>query len=215
MEMVLNMLKNRYNELSQDERIKYIHMYKNRGLFAGASLGHSHSQVVALPMVPDENRGIARYFEKTGRCLLCDMLQQEIKEQQRIVYESDNYVLICPYASRFSYETWIVPRKHTAHFGAISSEEISELGVVLQRFISAMLECLNDPSYNMVIVSSPVNTGCSSEGYHWYIELSPRLIVTAGLEIGTGYYVNPVAPEISSGILRESFIKAFSSTGTK
>ncbi|MEN6460624.1 MAG: hypothetical protein ABFC94_04540, partial [Syntrophomonas sp.] len=80
------------------------------------------------------------------------------------------------------------------------------------QFISAMLACLHDPSYNMVIVSAPVNVNNPTGAYHWYIEISPRLIVTAGLEIGTGYYVNPAAPELSAGMLRESMLKEMKST---
>lgn len=208
-EMMLNMLKSRYNELSKDKRIKYIHMYKNCGLFAGASLGHSHSQIVGLPLVPDENRGIARYFDVTGSCLLCDIAEQEIYDCQRVVFKTAHYVLICPYASRFAYETWIIPRKHTTHFGDIDDEEIGELAIVLKYYINAMMEVLNNPSYNMVFVSAPVNVECPSEAYHWYIELIPRLIVTSGLEVGTGYYVNPVAPEISAGMLKQSLLKGF------
>jgi Galactose-1-phosphate uridylyltransferase len=206
-ELILYMLKDRYNGISQDERIKYIHIYKNRGLFAGASLGHSHTQIVGLPLVPEENKGIALHFNKTGQCLLCAILAQEINDQKRVIYETNHFVLICPYASRFPYETWIIPRKHTAHFGGINEKEISDLAVLLKHFVSAMLESLNNPSYNIVFVSAPVNVECPSEGYHWYIELTPRLIVTAGLELGTGYYVNPVAPEISTSILRESLLR--------
>lgn len=206
-ELILNMLKDRYDQLMQDERIKYIHIYKNQGLFAGASLGHSHSQIVGLPILPDENKGIDKYYNKTGRCLLCDILEQEINDRQRLIYETDHFVLICPFASRFSYETWIIPRKHTAHFVGINSEEVSELAAILKYFTTAVRECLNDPSYNMVIVSAPVNVDNAIAGYHWYIELIPRLIVASGLEIGTGYYVNPVAPEISACILKESLLK--------
>ncbi len=193
--------------MSKDERIKYIHIYKNRGLFAGASMGHSHSQIVGLPLVPDENPGVTRHFKETGHCLLCEIIEQEIKDQQRVIYATDNFVLICPYASRFPYENWIIPRKHTAHFGAINETEISELAVVIKYFIKAMLQCLNDPSYNIMIVSAPVNVDGPAAGYHWYIELTPRLIVTAGLELGTGYYVNPVTPELAADILRESLLK--------
>ncbi|MEN6414832.1 MAG: galactose-1-phosphate uridylyltransferase [Veillonellales bacterium] len=206
--LILNMLKSRYDQLMKDERIKYIHIYKNHGLYAGASLGHSHSQIVGLPIFPNENRGIDKYYKKTGRCLLCDILEQEINDRERVIYETDHFVLICPFASRFSYETWIIPRKHTAHFMNVGSEEVKELAAILKYFSIAIKEGLNDPSYNMIIVSAPVNVENPIEGYHWYIELTPRLIVSSGLEIGTGYYVNPVAPEISASILKESLFKA-------
>lgn len=202
-ELVLNMLKNRYNELAQDERIKYIHIYKNRGLFGGASLAHSHSQVVGLPLVPGENHGIGEYFNRTGHCLLCDMIKQELEMGQRVVGETENFLLLCPYASRFSYETWIIPREHSAHFGSISSEKVQELALITKKFITAIIEGLDNPSYNLMINTTPVNMAIDEKGFHWYIEIAPRFIVTAGLEIGTGYYVNPVAPEISAALLRE------------
>lgn len=206
-ELILNMLKGRYNGISQEERIKYIHIYKNRGLFAGASLGHSHTQIVGLPVVPDENKGITMHFSKTGHCLLCEIMEQEINDHKRVIYETDHFVLICPFASRFPYETWIIPRRHKAHFGGINEKEINDLAAILKHFASTMLECLDDPSYNIVIVSAPVNVECLLEGHHWYIELTPRLLVTAGLELGTGYYVNPVSPELSTNILRENFLR--------
>lgn len=202
-ELILSMLKNRYNELAQDERIKYIHIYKNRGLFGGASLAHSHSQVVGLPMVPEENHGIEDYYRQTGRCLICDMLKHELEDGSRIVAETNDFVLVCPYASRFSYETWIIPRHHTPHFGAITPSQITELASINKQFITAMLDCLENPSYNLMINTAPVNVQCEPDGYHWFIEVAPRFIVTAGLEIGTGYYVNPAAPEISAAMLRE------------
>lgn len=206
-EMIINMLKTRYNALCQDERIKYIHIYKNQGLFAGASLGHSHSQIVGLPIVPDENGGIIKYYNQTGRCLLCDIIEQEEKSRQRIIHATDNFLLVCPYASRFSYETCIIPRLHTAHFGEINDEQIGELAKLLKNFVAGMIKCLNNPSYNLVIVTAPVNVTGATDAHHWYIEISPRLIVTAGLEIGTGFYVNPAAPEVSAGMLREYLLK--------
>lgn len=202
-ELIMTMLKNRYNELSRDERIKYIHIYKNQGLFGGASLAHSHSQVLGLPLVPEENHGIEDYYRNTRHCLICDMLKQELEYRSRLVAETKDFLLICPYASRFSYETWIIPRQHMSHFGEISSEQITELALISKQFIIAMLDCLDNPSYNLMINTSPVNVHTEPKGFHWYIEVAPRFIVTAGLEIGTGFYVNPVAPEIATGMLRE------------
>jgi UDPglucose--hexose-1-phosphate uridylyltransferase len=202
-ELILSMLKNRYNELAQDRRIKYIYIYKNRGLFGGASLAHSHSQVVGLPMVPQENYGIEEYYRRKGSCLICDTVKNEIEAKVRVVAETSNFLLICPYASRFSYETWIIPRSHVPHFGDITTTQIKELASLTKRFIAVMLDCLDNPSYNLMINTSPVNMDSNPACCHWYIEVAPRFIVTAGLEIGTGYYVNPVAPEISAALLRE------------
>ncbi|MGS0763990.1 galactose-1-phosphate uridylyltransferase [Syntrophomonas curvata] len=200
------MLQQRYLQLAADRRVKYIQIYKNRGLFAGASLEHSHSQILALPDVPPENRGLSKYYEQEGKCLLCTILEEEIRSRQRLVYESQHFLLVCPYASRFSYETWIIPRRHTEHFADINDEELDDLAAIMKAFMPAMLDCLNDPSYNMVINTAPVNQDIGG-GYHWYMEIAPRLIVTAGVEFATGFYMNPVAPEISAAMLREKLLR--------
>ena len=203
---ILTMLKQRYNDLARDERIKYIQIYKNRGMFGGASLEHSHSQIVALPFVPRENEGLPQYYASKGTCLICDMVQQECTEKERVIWETEDFVLICPYASRFSYEAWIIPRRHTEHFGQINEQEMDSLAHILLTYTRAMIDCLQDPSYNFVINTAPVNVDHQS-GYHWYIEVTPRLLVQAAVEVATGIYINPVAPEISAQMLKESLSK--------
>ncbi len=200
-EIILNMFKERYLDLSQDERIKYIQIYKNRGMFAGASLDHSHSQIVALPFVPQENRGLVDYYHKNTSCLICDILKQE-SGGERMVMESDYYMLLCPYAPRFSYETWIIPKRHSEHFGEITEDEIKDLAIIMKKFIALIIDCLQNPSYNLVINTAPVNVEHEG-GYHWYMELTPRLLVNAGVEIATGVYMNPVAPELAAAMFRE------------
>ncbi len=206
-ELVYRMFKQRYQVLASDPRVKYIQIYKNRGLFAGASQEHSHSQIVALPMVPGENRGIKKYYRENKRCLICTMVQEEKEKGIRVVYESDYFLLICPYASRFSYETWIIPKNHTEHFADISDIEIKDLARTIKKFFSVMIDCLNDPAYNIVVNTAPVNIP-HQEGYHWFMEINPRLIVPNGMEISTGYRTNPAAPEISAALLREKILEA-------
>lgn len=199
--LILNMMRERYQALAADPRVKYIQIYKNRGLFAGASLAHSHSQILALPVVPRENQGISDYHRRTGSCLLCEMIAQEREEGLRVIREMDHFLLLCPYASRFSYESWVIPKRHTAHFGDLNREETDELAFIIRDYLSAVLDSLADPSYNIVINTAPVNVPTDS-GYHWYMEVIPRLIVTAGVEYATGFYMNPVAPEIAADLFR-------------
>lgn len=202
-EQVYYMLRSRYQALRQDRRIKFIQIYKNRGLFAGASQEHSHSQVLALPMLPVLHRGVGEYFFRLGRCLLCDILEREIREEKRIICESSSYIILCPYASRYSYETWIVPKRHAEHFGDLDDNEIRELAVVIKKFLPAMIESLEDPSYNIIVNSSPVNLP-GVNGYHWFMEINPRLMIQNGMEASCGYYINPVAPEFAARTLKES-----------
>ncbi len=199
---IIEMLKNRHQDLAKDDKIKFIQTYKNRGLFAGASLGHSHMQIIALPYVPDELKGLQNYTKTTGKCLICDMLEQEKQDQSRLVVESENFMVICPYASRFAHETWIVPKHHVENFGDISTDLISELSELLKSTLTSLVDLLNDPSYNLIINTSPVNMAPGSE-YHWFIEIFPRLIVDAAIEIATGYHMNPISPEWAAETLKE------------
>lgn len=206
MEIIIKIFRDRYNDLASDQRIKYIQIYKNRGIFAGASLEHSHSQIVALPFVPAENQGVIDYFNKNHRCLLCDIIAQE-RNDERLVAESEDFLLLCPYAPRFPYETWIVSKNHSEHFGGITDSEVYDLARILKKFSNIMIENLSDPSYNLVINTAPVNVDYQP-GYHWYIELTPRLLVNAAVEIASGVYINPVAPELAAAMLREKMSAA-------
>ncbi len=201
-EIILGILKDRYNDLSADKRIKYIQLYKNRGMFAGASLEHSHSQIVGLPFVPRENEGMPYYFREKKSCLLCDIMNQERESQRRLIFESPYFMLLCPYAPRFPYESWIIPNRHNEHFGGITADEVQDLALLLKQFITVMMDCLNNPSYNLVVNTAPVNVE-HADGYHWYIEVTPRLLVNAGVEIATGVYINPVSPELAAALFRE------------
>jgi len=204
MEMIISLFKQRYNELAQDPRIKYIQIYKNRGLFGGASLIHTHSQIVCLPFVPSENVGMPQWYREKGSCLICDILKQEQESQERIVYEGDQFIIICPYASRFPYESWIVPKRHTEQFGELSEVEEKELAWLCKKISVAIVNEVGNPSYNFVINTAPVNTA-HEPGYHWYMEFTPRLLVPAGVEIATGVFINPMAPEIAAPILKKGF----------
>ena len=151
--MIFNMFKERYLALASDDRIKYIQIYKNRGIFAGASLEHSHSQIPALPMVPQVNKGLSKYFQEESRCLICDMIEQELLTDERVIYKGEEFIVICPYAPRFAYEVWIVPVKHTPHFAEISSSQLEELALICKKVLQTIIACLDNPAYNIVINS--------------------------------------------------------------
>ncbi len=199
---IIEMLKRRHLDLAQDQRIKFIQTYKNKGLFGGASLGHSHMQIVSLPYVPNELKGLDSYAQATGNCLICDMLKQEKQDQVRLVLESENFIVICPFASRFAHETWVIPKYHARDFGDLPAEQIPELAAILRKVLVSMVDILNDPSYNLVINTAPVNVE-NRPDHHWFIEVFPRLIVQAGLEISTGYYMNLISPEWAAETLKE------------
>jgi len=188
----------RSTDLRKDHRFKYILIFRNYGKSAGASLEHPHSQLIALPIVPkrvnEELQSSLDYFHYRDRCVFCDILNQELTDKDRIVEENKYFVSFCPFVSRFPYEVWIMPKKHESHFVSIAKEEVRPLGTILRNSMKKINKLLNNPPYNYIIHTSPIN-GHEKEYYHWHIEIMPKLINVAGFEWGSGFYANPVAPE--------------------
>lgn len=199
---VLQMVQNRFNALAADERIKHIQVYKNRGLFAGASLHHSHLQIIALPYTTGQYKGAEHYHTATGNCLWCDMLEQEKMSGERIIAQDKGFTVLSPYASRFSFETWIVPDEHQADITELSLDDLHNLAALMHKTTNLLVEILDNASYNIVFNNAPVNQGDRS-AFHWYIEIFPRIIVQAGVEVATGMYMNPISPEWAAETLRE------------
>lgn len=193
-------------DLKKDKRFKYILIFKNYGPSAGASLEHPHSQLIALPMVPknvmEELSGSADYFGFRDRCIFCDIIQQEQEEEERIILETDRFIAFCPFVSRFAFEAWIVPKKHSGHFHSIDNGEKEALAAVIKETLLKIKNVLSDPSYNFIIHTSPLGES-GSESYHWHIEIMPKLTRVAGFEWGTGFYIVPTPPELAAGYLRK------------
>lgn len=203
---VINAYCERMQDLKKDIRLIYALVFKNVGETAGASLEHSHSQMIVTPIVPynveAEMRGAKKYHEYRGRCLFCDMVKQEISTGERIVAEEQNFVAFAPFAPRFAFETWILPKKHSAHFENTPKTYHAELAHLLKTTLSKIERALNKPPYNYLIHSSPFDVN-DLEYYHWHMEIIPRITRVAGFEWGTGFYINPVPPENAAKFLRD------------
>jgi UDPglucose--hexose-1-phosphate uridylyltransferase len=199
-------IRDRIVDLRKDIRLRYIIVFKNHGLGAGATLEHSHSQIIALPVVPkrvrEELDGAKRYFDYRERCIYCDIVREETEGSSRIILETDHYLAVAPYAARFPFETWIVPKKHSSHFESMEIPEVKNLGWLQRALLRKIDKVLERPAYNLMIHSSPVQEGAIAH-YHWHIEIIPKLIKTAGFEWGTGFYINPTPPEEAARFLRE------------
>ncbi|MDD5495905.1 MAG: galactose-1-phosphate uridylyltransferase [Candidatus Omnitrophica bacterium] len=188
-------------DLRRDKRFKYILIFKNYGKIAGASLEHPHSQLIALPIVPkmvhEEMAGAAKYFEYRERCAFCDMIREEQRSKEQTIYEDDFFMVFCPYVSKFSYEMWVLPKRHSSDFTAISRDSVPSLARALKDSLARLKKLLQDPAYNFVIHTSPIN-GHERSDYHWHIEIIPKLTKIAGFEWGSGFYINPVPPHIAA-----------------
>jgi len=198
--------RDRLVDLKKDHRFVYGMVFKNFGALAGASLEHSHSQLIVTPIVPinvwEEMTGSLEFFGYRGRCIYCDMIHQELASEKRIVHDSAGFVAFCPYAGRFPFETWILPKNHNSHYENIQKNEIEELGTVLKTILLKLEAALDEPAYNYIIHTAPFDTQ-SLPHYHWHIEIIPRLTRVAGFEWGTGFYINPVPPEQAAAFLKE------------
>jgi len=192
-------------DLKKDKRLRYVMIFKNFGSAAGASLEHSHSQLIATPVIPkrvmEEMDGAQRYFEYRERCIFCDIVVQETKGRKRLIAENNSFILICPFAPRFPFETWIVPRNHMSNFEDATKEELSDLASILKDCLLRLRKALNTPPYNYIIHTTPI-TLKGIEFYHYHLEIIPVLTHIAGFEWGTGFYINPTAPEESASYLR-------------
>jgi UDPglucose--hexose-1-phosphate uridylyltransferase len=199
--------KYRILDLKKDTRFQYILIFKNHGEAAGATLEHSHCQLIALPIVPelvsDEIAGAQRHFVVKNRCIFCDIIAQEKAVGLRIVNENDRFITLCPYAPRFPFEMWLLPKFHSDRFEDCAAEDISCLASLLKESLMKMRYALEAPSYNFVLHTSPVN-GDHGKHYHWHIEIMPKLTKMAGFEQGTGFYINPVLPEVAAETLRNT-----------
>ena len=207
LEEVLWAFKERIEDLKQDARFKYILTFKNHGDAAGASLEHPHTQMIALPIIPkrvaEEMEGSRAHFANKERCIFCDIIHQEQMSKSRIITENKNFIAFTPFASRFPFETWVLPKMHISHYEDSEKVGFDYLASLLRDTMRRIDTVLSDPPYNLIIHTSPV-TAFNLEYYHWHIEIIPKLTKVAGFEWGTGFYINPTPPEEAAEYLREA-----------
>lgn len=208
---VLWVYRDRLVDLKRDQRLVHGMIFKNKGAPAGASLEHSHSQLIVTPVVPitvaEEMKGSSDFYHFRGRCIYCDMVHQELNAGARIVLDTPLFVAFCPFASRFPFETWIVPKHHSSHYENIQRPAIEDLGGILKGVLGRLEAALDNPAYNFVLHTAPFDTA-DLKHYHWHIEIFPRLTRVAGFEWGSGFYINSVPPEEAGKFLREVEIDA-------
>ncbi len=213
---VVHLYRARHEDLLRDPRFKYILIFKNHGATAGASLAHSHTQIIATPVTPRtvsmELDSAKAHHHLKERCLFCDIIDQEIDEGRRVVYLDESCIAFTPYASRFPFEIMLAPRRHRHRLVDIDADEAAALARALKEVLQRLKKALRDPPYNFMFHTAP-NTVTTHRraGYweslpfdfHWHVEILPRLTKVAGFEWGTGFYINPTAPEEAARFLRE------------
>ncbi len=198
--------RDRIRDLSRDERFSYVMVFKNYGKAAGASLEHSHSQLVALPILPrmlvTELEGSLSYYKYKDRCIFCDIIRQEIQQNIRLVCENDKFVTLAPFAPRTPFEMWIMPRKHQSSYIDQDDASLSALTEIFSESLRRLDACIPGVPYNFVLHTQPLRSQ-PLDHYHWHFEIVPKLTSIAGFEWGTGFYINPMPPEDTCQYMRE------------
>jgi UDPglucose--hexose-1-phosphate uridylyltransferase len=204
---VLVAYRERLLALRKDPRIEYVLIFKNHGVAAGASLEHPHSQLIATPILPElvaeELEGAMRYFRMKERCVWCDIVRQERRDGTRLVLEEEGFVAVAPYASRFPYETCILPTAHRASFESLPPDEVDALARLLRELVARLGRLFADPPYNFALHTAPLRE-TDPDHFHWHLELMPKLTRLAGFELGTGFFINPTPPEDAARFLRQA-----------
>lgn len=202
---VIDAFHERYLDLMNEKFVNYVSIFHNHGREAGASINHPHSQIIAIPLIdPDLQRslnGSRLFFETQNECVHCKMLEWDLEEKQRIIFENKEYVVLCPFASRVAFETRIYPKVHHAYFERINDQGKGFFAEALQVALSKIFKGLNDPAYNFFIHTSPAD-GKDYGHYHWHLEILPKTSIWAGFELGTGIQISTIEPEKAAEYLR-------------
>lgn len=204
--LVFAVYQKRLRALGQDERLRYGLVFKNSGGNGGASLEHLHSQLLATEFVPPEIQLEAakagEYRVLNQRCLICDLLADEL-QGNRVVADDEHFVAFCPYASRFPYEMWVVPKTHEESFEKTNSDRVNALGALMLSLLKKLEACLGSCAYNYWIHTAPFRLS-PHDDFHWHIEIAPRVSKLAGFELGGGCFINPVDPDRAADCLRNA-----------
>jgi UDPglucose--hexose-1-phosphate uridylyltransferase len=200
LELVIEAYIDRFKALAAKSYVKYISIFRNYGLEAGASLSHAHSQIIATPMIPtmikEEKQASDAYQKAQGRCVFCDIIEREVKTQ-RLIMQNEDFAVIAPYASINPMEFWILPKRHAPNIAGLTPHEVKSLAATLKTSLKALKDLVNDPPYNYGIHQT------IDEGYHWHLEVYPKLSTWAGFEKSTGGYINTVTPESAAEALKK------------
>lgn len=201
--------RDRLIDLAKDPRFRYVMVFKNFGAAAGASLEHSHSQMIALPIVPrmiaSELEGSLSYYQYKERCIFCDIIRQELAADTRLIAQNDKFIAIVPFAPRSPFEMWVLPKKHASSFMTADDDTFRALAAIFSECMRRLDTCIPNVPYNFVLHGAPLRSQ-PLDHYHWHFEIMPKLTMVAGFEWGSGFYINPVPPEEAARFLRDAEI---------
>lgn len=205
--LVFQAYRDRLHYWLSEQAMEYAVVFKNVGQEAGASLVHSHSQLISTDLVPtDVSRSAQRmdmFYSQEGQCLFCRTVQDEKQQQARVVEEAGEFIAYCPFASRLPALVTITSKKHYSRFELLADDQLSQLSWLVHRIVRRIEHCYPDAAYNYVIHTAP-RSHQASVAFHWRIELFPRISTVAGFEWGSECFINPLTPETAAHQLRSA-----------
>ena len=213
--LVLQAYRARLLDLRLDRRFRYLQVFKNHGFEAGAPVPHAHSQIMAVPITPPavktELEVCRSYFRNHDRCLICDLIGEELTDGRRVVYDDGQFLVVAPYASCFPFELRLFPRRHGHDFALQNDDSLAACAAALRNVLRRLRNLLRDPPFNFILHTAPPMQprpehpdywATLAGDYHWHIELVPRLNRIAGFEWGSGFFINLMPPEDATRFLR-------------
>jgi UDPglucose--hexose-1-phosphate uridylyltransferase len=208
---VLRAWQARMHDLSRDLRLQAAQVFRNFGVVSGATLFHPHSQLIALPLVPweleQELAASAEHYQRKRRCPFCDLLAQELEAQKRVVLQTEQAVVLAPYASRSPFELHLYPRQHRAGFEHAPPEEIEGLAEALRTTLRKLDVALEGPAFNLFLMTAPLRYPAETAHYHYRLVVKPTLTQPGGFEWSTGCFINPTPPEEAARFLQQTEVK--------
>ena len=206
---VFDAYQDRYLEHMSKKNVNYVAVFHNHGKESGASISHPHSQLMAVPVVAPyvklELDGAEKYYKSNKECVFCTMAEYESEEGKRVVFENEEFIAFCPFASRAAFEVHVMPKKHSPYFERITDEQKVKLAEVFGKALGAIYKALNDPPYNFYIHSAPCD-GKDYPHFHWHIEILPHTATWAGFELDTGIEISTLQPEVAAEFLRKQLL---------
>lgn len=186
--------------------VKHVTLFKNVGRDAGASLQHSHSQLIATNRVPavvqQVTRRLQAHHARVGSCLQCDLLRGEVEQKSRLVSQTDSFVAYCPFASRFPMQVRLTSKEHLPCFSDLRAHPLRELARLTLRVVRWLEALRPSTPYNVLLHTCPVDFAGAVESQHWAMDIFPRVSRVAGFELATGAMINPIYPETAAKAYR-------------
>lgn len=202
--IVVDMYQQRYLDLIKRKFIKYVSIFHNHGREAGATVAHSHSQIIAIPVIDPDLRssldGAEAFYRSQGKCVYCTMINWDMKDKQRIIYENEKFVVLCPFAPQVSFEVRVYPKEHWSYFEKMNEKDKELFADAFQKALSKIHKGLKDPPYNFYFHTAPQG---SYDHYHWHLNILPRTSIMAGFELGAGIEISAIEPEKAAAFLRK------------